>query len=170
LRDVINNLRMLKVSEISDETVNFLKSSTNFFDNQELYMIIARIDSASQRLNNILANADSSKFISNIEGTSSRLLQTSQELKNFADNLNSEIKGLNLPDKVQDAFGRYDSVMNNTNKVINLLGYRSENVLFGFNEAIEEIKTTNKQLRKSLKALSDNPSQLLFSEPPPKEK
>jgi ABC-type transporter Mla subunit MlaD len=170
MRDVLDNLRMLKVKEISESTISFLQSSTDFFNNQELYSIITNLNEGSVRLAGILAHADTSKAIDNIEVTSQKLIQTADELKRFSENLNAELKQMNITKKLDGVFAEYDSVATISRRVINVIGFRTENALTSFNETLDQLKATNKQLRKSLKAISDNPSQVFFSEPPKKEK
>ena len=169
-REVMENLRRLRVHDISEETINFLKTSSKFFNNKELYTIITNLKNASKNIDNLLKQADSSSVFLNIEKTSSTLLATSAKLDKFAKNLNLQIEDMNLKNTVDKAYAQYDSTITDTRKVINSIGFRTETILFSLNEALEELKRTNKQLRKSLRAVSDNPSQVFFSEPPPKEK
>ena len=170
MREVISNLKQLQVREISDGTIEFLNVTSKFFNNHELYDIITNLEASSRNLNNILLHADSTKFIANVEKTGEMLFQTSQQLKNFSDNLNAEVKGMHLPEKVDKAITIYDSAVFNTRKEINTIAYRTETILFGINEALEDLKITNKQFRKAVRSMTDNPSQLLFAEPAPKEK
>jgi ABC-type transporter Mla subunit MlaD len=170
MRDVINNLRLLKVQEISEETINFLKSSSSFFQNPEIFEIIGNLKKSSSSLNDILVRADTSKILDFIANSSSQLYQTTLELKLFADNLNKQVEDLNLPDYLKNAYLQYDSTLTNIRKVFFILGSRSENLIYNFSETLDEIKSTNKQLRKSLRAISENPSQVFFSEPPEAEK
>ncbi|MCK5740824.1 MAG: MCE family protein [Chlorobi bacterium] len=169
-REVMDNLRQLKINEISEGTISFLKTSTDFFNNEELYSIISNLKNASKNIDNLLKQADSSSVLLNIERTSSTLLATSAKLDEFAKNLNLQIEDMNLKNTIDKAYAQYDSTVTDTRKVINSIGFRTETILFSLNEALEELKRTNKQLRKSLQAVSDNPSQVFFSEPPPKEK
>ena len=111
MRDVMNNLRLLNVSKISDKTIDFLGSATTFFNNKELYEIVNKLKQASEKIDNLLSQADSSHFIPNIEGTSEKLLATSEQLVSFGKRLNSEIDKLDLSGKVNHAFALYDSTI-----------------------------------------------------------
>ena len=168
-RHVLDKMRRLKVDEISNETIAFLQTSTGFFKSKELSGIIRKLNMAAGSLNNILKSADTARFISNMDLTSKKLLQTVEGLEEFSSSLNNELKGLELKGKVDHAFSQYDTTIVDLRKVINKLGYRSEVLLAGLNETLEELRTTNRQLRKSLRAISDNPAQVFFSEPPPEE-
>ncbi len=170
MREVMNNLRLLNVSKISNKTIDFLGSATNFFDNKELYEIVTKLKQASGRIDNLLLKADSSRFIPNIENTSEKLLATSEQFVAFGNRLNSEIDKLDLSGKVNHAFALYDSTITNTRKAITAISYKTEDVLSTLNETLIELQITNKKLRKALNNITENPSQMLFSEPPPKEK
>ncbi len=176
-REVMNNLRLLRVGEISSETVNFLRqttmfmeAATEFLENPKLFTTIDNLEKASISLDGFLAKADSSRIIANLENTTSRLLNTAISLEDFADGLNKQIEGLELPEKTTRAFNNFDSLMSNSRIAVMAITNRTETMLFNFNDLLESIKQTSRQARKSLREISDNPTQVLFSEPPPKEK
>jgi paraquat-inducible protein B len=170
MRDILDKLRQIKFYEISSQTIKFLEMTSKFFSNQELYDIVAKIDSSATTVKNILKNADTSDIIDNFQLTSQKLLQVSVELDFFTNNLNNQIEKLQLANKVDSVFAQIDSALLQTKKVVDVLGFRSETLLFGLNEAVEEAKSTSRQFRQTLKTWSDNPSNVFFSNPPPPEK
>ncbi len=165
-REVMNNLRMLQVSEISQETLRFLESASNFFENQKLYDIVKNINEASLKLDRILYQADTSSFIANIDNSSSKLLEATEKLYKFSEILNSEIKAMNLSQKSNNTFALIDSTINDTRYSLNKFSYRIEDILFTLNETLHQLQSTNKQLKKTLKAYTNYPGLLLFAEPP----
>jgi phospholipid/cholesterol/gamma-HCH transport system substrate-binding protein len=169
-REVLNNFRMLEVKKIQEGTLGFLNEATRFFSSDSLYAILNNIEKSSETLDRILSKADSSQIIDNLTNTSMKLMQTSNQLKRFSDSLNAEIEKLNLEKRLDNVVGSYDTTLSNARNVMNNIGFRTENILFTVNQTLEEVKATNRQLRKTLRSLSDNPSQILFSEPPPEEK
>jgi len=170
MREVMNNLRLLKVAEISEETVRFLNSAASFFENRELRATITKFSESAQHLDNILLKADNANFITNLENTSNKLLQTSEQLVKFGEKLNKEIESMMLTNKVDYAFSQFDTTINQTRRIVNVLGFRGEEVMFTLNETLQELQATNKQLKKTLKAFTENPAHLLFAEPPKEEK
>ena len=44
-----------------------------------------------------------------------------------------------------------------------------DTLVFMDNETFEQLKVTNRELQKALRLISDNPSQILLSEPPPED-
>lgn len=169
-RDVMNNLMQLKVKEISAGTIGFLGSTTKFFNSPELYQIMANLERTSESLQKVMQSADTSQIISNLESFTNVLLQTSQKLDMLAENLQNQADAMDLPGYISKIYDRYDSTIANANYAISLIGYRSEDLLITLAETLEQIKATNKRLRRTLSAISENPSQVFFSEPPPKEK
>jgi phospholipid/cholesterol/gamma-HCH transport system substrate-binding protein len=169
-RDVINNLLQLQVAEISQGTVDFLNSSTKFFNSKELYNILKSIDSAGISLANILKQAETTDVLSNLSTASKTLMQTSNDLKHFSEALNTKLADINIKDNITHVVARYDSLLMSTQRAIDIITTRSESAVFGVTEAIEEIRSTSRQLKKSLKLFTENPGQLLLSEPPPPDK
>ncbi len=169
MREVMNNLRLIETGKISNKTIRFLNGASSFFENDELYAIIENLSESTVKFNSILEKADTSKVISNVEQTSEKLLETSRDLELFADTLGKQFNQLELNKKFDRAFAQYDTTVIGTRRVIKALGYRTEEILFTLNETLRDLQATSKQLRKSLKAYTENPSQMLFSEPPPEE-
>lgn len=169
-RDVMNNIMKLQFAEISKGTINFLDATTKFFTSPELNKIVEELAQSSERLNAVLTKADTSSAISNITYASYKLNETVNELKNFSMMLNSEFEKMQLPYYVSKIYEKYDSTMVNTNRSISTITYRMQTILFGLNETFEELRQTNRALQRSLRAITDNPSQIFLSEPPPPEK
>lgn len=169
-RDVMGKLMQIRYKEVADEIINFLQTTNDFFKNEELLGIITGLNDASVKINSILARADSSNIINYLTLTSQKLLNTSNKLENFADSLNYQIRDLELSNRLDKAFFQYDSLVVQIRGLANSLGYRLDNSIFGLDETLTEIRATNKQLQKTLKAYRDNPGQLLLSTPPPPEK
>lgn len=169
-KDLMGNLMQFKAGEISDEVIQFLSSSTKFMNNDELYEMITSLKETSAHFQSIMGKADSSSIISNLNTTSGKLLETSNNMVLFTELLNSKIKELEIQSRIDHAISKYDSLINSVQKVVNNVGYQAGTVMLTLNETLEQFKSTNKELKKSLRAVSDNPSQIFLSEPPKKEK
>lgn len=169
-RDVMNNIMKLQFAEISKGTINFLDATTKFFTSPELNKIVEELAQSSERLNAVLAQADTSNIITNLSYSSYKLNETVNELKHFSTMLNTELEKMQLPYYVSRIYEKYDSTMVNTNRSISTITYRMQTILFGLNETFEELRQTNRALQRSLRAITDNPSQIFLSEPPPPEK
>jgi phospholipid/cholesterol/gamma-HCH transport system substrate-binding protein len=169
-KDLMGNLMQFKTGEISDEIIGFLSSSTKFMNNKEIYEMISSLNTSSAHFQNILGRADSSSIISNLNATTFKLLETSDKMVLFTELLNQKIKDLEIQSRIDHAIGKYDSLIYSIQHVVNNLGYQAGSVMLNVNETLEQFKSTNKELKKSLRAISDNPSQIFLSNPPEKEK
>lgn len=169
-KQLLENIQKFEFGEVSKSAVNFLNSISAFFNNKQLASTVANLDSTTRNLNELLVSANQSNIISNLSKTSDTLYKTALELKQVANSLNAEIQGLNLKSHIDRAFALYDTAILSATKVIDKISFRTENVLFEINEAVDEIRTTNKQLRKSLRAISESPSTIFLSYPPKPEK
>jgi ABC-type transporter Mla subunit MlaD len=176
-KEVINNLRQLQFGKISQNMVDFLDQTTKFMisanklvSDSKIQESLGNLLSASEHIRNIASRADSSYFIANLENSAESILRTSKSLEKFSDMLNKQVDGLDLPKKALAIQSKFDSLMNNTQFMMNTLTLRTENILFNFNELVSSMKLTNKQVSKSLREISDNPAQVFLSEPPAKEK
>ncbi|HOK15466.1 MAG TPA: MlaD family protein, partial [Candidatus Kapabacteria bacterium] len=123
-RDVMNNIMKLQFAEISKGTINFLDATTKFFTSPELNKIVEELAQSSERLNAVLAQADTSNIITNLSYSSYKLNETVNELKHFSTMLNTELEKMQLPYYVSRIYEKYDSTMVNTNRSISTITYR----------------------------------------------
>lgn len=169
-RDVLNKLLQFRYKEVSDEMVSFLNASSNFFNNQKLYNIISELEKSSRTLSDILIKTDSAAILSNLVSTTERLKNTATNLENLSDSIQSQFIRIELPTRIDNITSQYDSVMQKASNILNILGLRTETVLFSMGETMQGVNLTNKQLQRTLRKITQNPGQLLFAEPPPPEK
>ena len=165
-RTVMNEFLKLKVKEINDGTIEFLKASTDFFNSDELKNILINVKDASAELTSILRKADTSNILLNLELASENMTQTTELLETFAEKLNDKLDNMQLEERVDNTFANVDTLLSHTNIILSVLGFRSENVLITLNETLLALKKTNLELRKSLGVISDHPSSIFLSEPP----
>lgn len=169
-RAVVDNLMQFQAGEISRGAVAFFDATAKFFENEEMYNMVTELKAASMRLNSIMASLDTSKIISNFEYSSEQIVNAANNLNYMTHSLNAKIDNIDIDGTLAHALASYDSLLVNIQLTVGSLGYQSSAVLVGLNETIENIKRTNKDLRKSLRSLTDNPSQIFLTEPPPPEK
>jgi len=169
-RSVMNELMKLEIGKINVGTQEFLKASTDFFNSKELKRILEEIENSSVELTSILRKADTTNILLNLELASENLTQTTEMLETFSITLNEKLENMKLEDRVDMAFSGVDTLIMQTGNILDVLGFRAESVLFTLNETLYSLKKTNQELRKSLGVISDNPSSIFLSEPPPPEK
>lgn len=169
-QQVMNNLLQLDVYSISKGTVKFLDNTNRFLSNEDIYQILENLNQSSIGLLEIIKKVDSSTVFSNAAKTTEILFETSVRMQNMIDTLSWQIVQMKLPEFVDKVYVKYDSLINKTGNSIGNLTYRGESAMMTLQETLEQLKRTNRELQKSLRAISDNPSAVFFSEPPPEEK
>jgi ABC-type transporter Mla subunit MlaD len=173
--EVISNLKTLEIGTISDKTIEFLSTSTNFLDsatrfmsNKELYTTISNLNDASANLRNFMEQTENSTFITDMNATGNRLLETANKLEQFTVAINRQLDSMQLANFVNKSYDKYDSLMNKLANSISVLTFRTESVLLDIDGIFSEIKSTNKEIRKSINVMSEETNRVLSK--PPKKK
>lgn len=169
-KKILQNMTQFDTKGLSDSTMSFLSTSTELLRNEHLLETIHQISLATTSLATILNSLQESDIVGHIGETSKNLEASSVELNKFTSSLNTRLDKMDLEKKLDNAVARYDEVMINLNKNINGISAQSVNLLLTVNEAVDNLKTTMKELKKSLRAVNDNPSGILLSKPPKNEK
>lgn len=167
---VMNNLMNLKINQLNEKAIEFLVTSTEFFKKKELHQIIVNLESSTNELNGLMTNMNNSTAIENVNETSAIMKKTALNLEHTIEKLNSQIEQLQLREYMEKYYAKYDSSMTQTTDVISNMGYRAESSIFSMQELISQMIRTNKDLQNTLRSLTDNPSTMFFSLPPPAEK
>jgi phospholipid/cholesterol/gamma-HCH transport system substrate-binding protein len=167
---VMNNLMDLKINELNNKTIEFLEVSTQFFQKEELQQILLNLQSSTAELNELMTKTNNSPAIDNINETTAILKKTALGMEDVVADLNLQIEKMQLHTYMEKFYLKYDSSMTQTTGVISNLGYRAESSVFSLQELIGEMIRTNKDLQNTLRSLTDNPSTMFFSLPPPAEK
>ncbi len=169
-REVVNNLKQLEINKLNYKIMHFLDTYSNFILDTNMTQIVMNLKNSTERVSNILDSADNSNIISNLETSSERLIQSSDQMVQMTQNLTLQIADMHLPEYVDKMYNRYDSTMITADKTIQNINFRAQNFLVELTLVIDELKQTNEELQKSLRVVSDAPSQIFLSNPPPEEK
>lgn len=169
-QDMVNKLKDVNYASVADTSVAMMSGINDFVRQKELYETIEELSKSMVLIRSILEKIDTTRIVQNVDLTAAELYETSKKLDAFAEELNSQIEGMSLDSRVEKAFNTYDTTMTAARNTIDIVGYRTETLLFGMTEALEELRLTNKQIRRSLRELTADPARTLLSEPPPPEK
>lgn len=173
LTDIVNNVRAIDLAGMSTQATEVLRSVSAFFNDPKMQAILRNFEQSSYTANQMLTKIEEARFLENINLATDNAVQTSRQMEEAVTELRSEvqeIRDINIPQKIDRAFTQYDTLIGTAGTLVNTLGYRVDNTLFSVSEAVEEFKSTNRQLQKTLRKISDNPSQSILSEPAPPEK
>jgi hypothetical protein len=173
---VINNLKQLEVAKISEGSLGFLKSSTEFLDTatnflsqNELGEIVLNLQESTENLNLLIERSANSDVVENLSETSRNLLATSQSLNNFANRLHGQIDSMRLPYYLDKVYSSYDTLITKMEISVSLITYRMDELLLSSGETLEEFKKTSRKIRKAAEDITDQPGRIL-AEPAKKER
>ncbi len=169
MREMIFNFNQINMSNISDEIIEFLSSTSTFFRNPDIYKTIENFRNSSLHIQNLIEKADTTNILDYLSKSSQNILKITNELSDFTKELNRQIVGMKLDEQTERIIVGYDSTMWQVRNTINNLNYRTEIAIINFNDALQKLNETNIQLKRTLNTLKESPNMIL-SEPPPPER
>lgn len=170
VEEVVNNLLKIDTEGISDESIAFLRSVATFFNDPRLMMLVERLDKAGMHAGGILARADSSRVIDNMEATTEALYQMSEELLAFSRRVRGQGDSLNVAARLDSVVVRYSELIKVAEDAVRTNSRRSESLLLSAQATLDEIRISQRQLTRTLEALNEEPSMLLVNPPQRPEK
>lgn len=184
INEAINNVLALDTRGISAQSVRALKALSESLENPEIADIIHNVNLSSKAVGRFVGAADTAKIVGkastvmndaqevskNLVTMSTTLMKTAEQLEKITASVDKELAQMQLAKRTDDVVQRYDTTMQTIQNSVVGLTRRADNSVSNLTILIQELKATNRELRKSLRLVNDNPSQLLFAEPPPKEK
>ncbi len=184
LNEALNNVLAIDTRGISKESVRALRSIAEVMDNPEIAEILHNVNLSAKGVGRLVGAFDTAKIVNkagnvmndaqetskNLVLMSETLLRTAEQLEKVTARVDKEIDEMELTRQTEKVVSRYDSTMIGIQNSVVTLTRRADNSVSNLSILIQELKATNRDLRKSLRMVNDNPSQLLFAEPPPKEK
>ncbi len=170
LKEVLDKIMEIQFKEISRKAVDLVSNVSNFFGNPELMATISNLQQTTEHLKNIMARSDSSSIIKDLETAVSNLNNTTKKLEHFVDSLQYELAKANISNNVNRAFSKVDSLVETGNEVFSKANNQMDLIVFSMNDLVSSLKRTSQLLQKMIREYTERPGQLLFSEPPPKEK
>jgi ABC-type transporter Mla subunit MlaD len=184
LNEAINNVLAIDTRGISIESVRALRAIAQTMENEELAQIIRNVNRSSKALTHVLGAADTARLVNDVDRVigdvqqtsqtmilvSESLLKTAQKLERITARVEQDVEKLDISRRADEVVSRYDSTMVNVTKTVTSVGRRTETSLSDIRTLIQELKATSRDFRRSARMLNDNPGQLLFAEPQPKEK
>jgi phospholipid/cholesterol/gamma-HCH transport system substrate-binding protein len=184
LNEAINNVLAIDSRGISAESVRALRAVAQAMENPELAQTVHNLNRTTQGVSRIVNAADTARLVQDIDRVvadaattgksmveiSQSLLATSQKLESIATKLDQDISKLDISRRADEVVRRYDTTMLNLSTTITGVGRRTEMSLSDARALVQELKAASRDFRRAVRAINDNPGQLLLAEPPPKEK
>jgi ABC-type transporter Mla subunit MlaD len=184
LNEAINNVLAIDTRGISVQSVRALRALSEALENPEVAEILHNVNLSSKAVGRFMGAADTAKLVAkagtvmndagetskNLVVMSESLLRTAEQLERITNRIDKEIDRTDFAQQTVNVVRRYDSLMLGVQGSVQTLTHRADNSVSNLSILLHELQATNRDLRKTLRMVSDNPSQMIFAEPPPKEK
>jgi phospholipid/cholesterol/gamma-HCH transport system substrate-binding protein len=157
--DVVKKLQDVNFKAISDELVSATKSVNTFFAGQKMTKIISNLETMTQTL------ADSANQLSKMvgDGRADQILtdarDTVRDAKETIGKVKSELEKMKLAETSAK-----------TNRLIDDLSRRSKTIATEIQLTGENLRRATDNLDQLIERLKADPSDILFSDPPPKKR
>jgi phospholipid/cholesterol/gamma-HCH transport system substrate-binding protein len=184
LNEAINNVLAIDTRGISVQSVRALRALSEALENPEVAEILHNVNLSSKAVGRFMSAADTAKLVGkagtvmndaeltskNLVLMSESLVRTAEQLERITNRVDKEIDRTDFAQQTLNVVRRYDSLMLGVQGSVQTLTHRADNSVGNLSILLHEIQATNRDLRKTLRMVSDNPSQMIFAEPPPREK
>ena len=157
--EVVKKMQAIDFQTISNELISATKGVNNFFAGQKMTKIIANLEHMTQTL------SDSANQISRIigDGRADALLtdarDTVRDAKETIAHLKQELEKMKLAETTGKA-----------NKLIDDISRRSKTITTEVQQTSENLRRASDNLDQLIQRLKADPSDILFSDPPPRKK
>lgn len=169
-KEVLNEMMKIEFGKISTEMVDLLQNMNLIFKDKNISLTLGNLQVASKNLSTLFNQLDTTKVIDNFIGTSYDIANSAQELVQTVTTLKTKIQNVDVSKFLDKVYVDYDSTMQNVNGMIRKFSNRSDLMIISLNGLIEDLRKSNKELRSTIKGISDDPSNIFLVRPPDKEK
>jgi len=158
INEISENIKKIDFDGISRQVKSTIKAVELLVNNQQMKNIMINLDATSESLAKI------SEKLKNITGDDSIkeiVTEAKNTLKNTSTILNKmakEVDSLNIAEAAEK-----------TNRFFDDIKKRSNTITIETQRTIENIRRASEALEELTERLKDNPSDIIFSEPPPKD-
>lgn len=153
---VTKEIEQINFKVMADKIESVLDSADKLVSDKRLPKMIGRLESASKHLNALLARTDRAVKQADLEGILKNARQVLVEAKTMLSEVKTEIKAMKLP-----------ATAAKVNTVVEEVGSASNDLLQDLQTTSENLQRASENLSRLLYRLSNSPSDLIFSTPPP---
>lgn len=164
---VFAQIQQLDVKGISDRLNASLDTLNNLIGRREWELTLRNIEKATNSLRDVSARIQGMLDKPGVEDSLTHAADTLKTLSEISSRLNAELASLDLAEQVRRSSAKFDRFMEEgagTARDIRLLALQEEDSL---SSLVENLRRTTEALNNLILSLRDNPSQILFAEPPP---
>jgi phospholipid/cholesterol/gamma-HCH transport system substrate-binding protein len=156
---IMQNIKDIDLKGISTQLKNTTQAIENFVEGKRLNHIMVNLESTSSNLNQAISRINKTIAEGKVDRVANETLEVLSDARQLIGEARNEIESLNLKEKSLRTDILLDNMDKKTKVITNELQDTSEN-----------LRVTSENLRKLSDSLEKNPSELIFSRPPPPRK
>jgi ABC-type transporter Mla subunit MlaD len=167
--DVMNNLLQVEFGEISYETILVLKNMNRVLNDKNIESTIINFEKSTNSLANFLSILDTTMVLNNLIRSSYDVANSADEMVATIQALKEKVQRVEVGEFLDKVYMDYDTTLQNFDYLVRNISVKSDFTIMSLNSLIEEFRKSNNELKKTLKTLSDDPSNVFFVKPPEKD-
>lgn len=156
---IMQNIKELDIKGISDQLKNTTKAIETFLADNRLHNIMSNLESMSVNLDKSVVQINKTIAGGKIEGIFKETLAVLADARQLINNARQQVSALNITEQTAK-----------TGEILETLDKRSKSIALDLQDTSENLRVTSEYLQKLSVSLNDNPSELIFSRPPPSRK
>ncbi len=156
---IMDNIKNIDFKGISTNLKNTTSAIEKLVENKRLLNIMIHLESSTANLDELMARINETVARGKMEKAVSETLGILSDARKMVSEVKSELDTLNLREKAQRTDALIEEVSKKTKVITGDLQDTSEN-----------LRVTSENLQKLSESLSQDPSELIFSKPPPPRK
>ncbi|MBZ0266374.1 MlaD family protein [bacterium] len=177
LQDIYSQIMNIQTGEISIKTVQFLESGTRAFNSfnefaggAEMKTLVVRIDDLAETIDSLTTALNVKSYDADIDTALSHFKSSMLSLDNAAESLQYQTESMAVNVKVDTLFNRVNRLVEMSMVLVQQSHYSTNQIMNRFSSTVIELNAALEQLNSLIMSTERYPSNILYSEPPAKEK
>jgi phospholipid/cholesterol/gamma-HCH transport system substrate-binding protein len=154
--EIVEKIKLVDLEEISKSITNSAKAAENLLAGPRTQKVLENLESISVNLDQTVARVEKITAEGNLEGIVGETRATLVEARSLIAVTRDELKALRLAETAEK-----------TNRVVDSLSRTSRTTARDLQVMSDNLRRTSETLERLVERLESNPSDLLFSRPPP---
>jgi phospholipid/cholesterol/gamma-HCH transport system substrate-binding protein len=171
--EIIQRFRKIDFNAIADQVKSTTRSMETFINNDKLQKIITNLDSMAANLEGVTHKIHSTLAKGTVDEILEEAKNTVREVREIAARLKEDVRAVNVAGTAAKVNGTIDGLngtIDGLNGTIDGLNTRMNRIANEIQVTAENLKQASETLEDFLERVSADPSDLIFSEPPQKNR
>ena len=156
---IMQNIKNIDLKGISDQLQNTSKAIENFVEGKRINNIMTHLESTSANLDQAIARINKTVAEGKVDKVVNETMGILSDARKLIGQTKNEIESLNLKEK-----------SSRTDILLGDIGKKTKVITNELQDTSEHLRVTSENLQKLSDNLTRNPSELIFSKPPPPRK